>query len=343
MHEAKWSPPKMRIIPDMDSTDRARKPWLLLAALSLMTSAACSVSPQDPKAGTSVDPSMPTIVVTSPVLGSVVSELVSGTANLDVLMPGGADPHDHRPSAREIARIEAADFVVANGMGLEEGFIAPLARAAEHGVVVFYATDHLGEESPEGVSAQHGSDHGSDHDESAHDDSAHDHDDPHFWVDPVAVAHVMDALATELSDELGVDLGSGPASLQRQLMDLDRRTADTLSSIPPDRRVLVTSHLSMGWFARRYDLRIAGALVSSMSSQAAPTAGDIARLKRLIVDEGVPAIFTETGTSSRLADTVARETGVRVIPIATHTLPDDGSYETFISDLASAIAGGLDG
>lgn len=335
-------PPKMRIILDMESKSFLFKARLVLMVLPLVVVAGCSGSAGTPPIAGDLDASLPTVVVTSPVLGSVVEELISGVANLDVLMPGGADPHDHRPSAREISRMEGADLIVANGMGLEEGFIAPLARAGEHGVPVFYATDHLGEDGP--TDATHLADH--DHTDEGHDGKGHDdhgHYDPHFWVDPVAVAHVMDALATELTDDLGIDLGPRSDSLQRRLMDLDRRTADTLSSIPPDRRVLVTSHLSMGWFARRYDLRVAGALVSSMSSQAAPTAADIARLKRVIIDEGVPAIFTETGSSSRLADTVARETGVRVIPIATHALPEDGSYETFISDLASAIAGGLDG
>jgi zinc/manganese transport system substrate-binding protein len=59
-----------------------------------------------------------TIVVTTPMLGALVSELVGDEAEVVVLMPNGADPHDYMPSAREVARLQQADLVVENGLAL---------------------------------------------------------------------------------------------------------------------------------------------------------------------------------------------------------------------------------
>ncbi len=56
----------------------------------------------------------------------------------------------------------------------------------------------------------------------------------------------------------------------------------------------------------------------------------------------MPAIFNEVGTPEGVAKAIAEQTGVPVVEIATHTLPDDGSYFTFMRDMAAAVSRGLD-
>ena len=46
----------------------------------------------------------PRVVVTTPVLGSVVRELVGDAADVTVVMPNGADPHEFQPSAKDVER-----------------------------------------------------------------------------------------------------------------------------------------------------------------------------------------------------------------------------------------------
>src|SRR5262245_4783491 len=79
----------------------------------------------------------PSVVVTTGVLGSLVSELVGDAADVDVLMDGGADPHTWQPSARDSELLLDADVIVANGLGLEEGLSGVLAQAEAEGVPVF--------------------------------------------------------------------------------------------------------------------------------------------------------------------------------------------------------------
>lgn len=312
----------------------------------------------------------PTVVVTFPVLGAVVSELVGGVADVVVVMPDGVDPHEFRPSARDVETITTADLVVANGLGLEEGLADALEQAERAGVPVFEATDAITVrrfDAEEGAAAHAHGTAGEDHGgtdgpgSDAHDGpeegspgqagSGDDHEDgepagegaedPHFWVDPVAMRDVVVALTGTLEAELGLDLAASSSALQAELTELDVRTREALSVIPPERRLLVTGHESMGYFADRYDLELVGALIPATTSQAAPSAAELADLKAQIDALGVPAVFNELGTPPALSQAISDETGVRVIELPTHTLPEDGTYVTFIEVIAGNIVEGL--
>ncbi|MFM8945933.1 MAG: metal ABC transporter substrate-binding protein [Actinomycetota bacterium] len=267
------------------------------------------------------------ILVTHAVLGSVVSELVGDAANVIVLVPNGTDPHEWEPSAKDIERLNDADLVVANGLGLEANLDEVLREAEDAGVPVFRATDH--------IEVRSGDDHEDDHE----DEADHDHaaGDPHFWTDPLAMAMVVDALVTEL-ESIGVDGIDGDA-VEADLTDLDAEVRSLLA--PVTERRLVTGHESLGYFADRYDFELVGAVIPSLSTNADVTAADLSELKRAIVATGVTTVFTELGTPDDVARAIADETGARVVEISTHLIPEEGTYRSFILRLTSTIAGAL--
>jgi zinc/manganese transport system substrate-binding protein len=316
----------------------------LLGSLALLA-AACGSSADDGAArpeGT--DGSQPTVVVTYSVLGAVVSDLMSDVAEVEVLMPNGIDPHDYQPSAQDIEKLGDADLVVANGLDLEESLADAIESAEAEGVPVFEATDHIevrefGE--GEGEGDEHADDEAGEPADEEGDDHEHEGDDPHFWVDPVSMKQVVAALGPEASAALGVDLTEATADLEARLDDLDAQTVETLAVVPADRRLLVTGHESMGYFARQYDFELVGALIPSTTSQSAPSAAELAELREQIEALSVPVIFNEIGTPPALSEAIASETGVEVVELATHNLPDDGSYFTFIDDIAQGVAQGL--
>ena len=63
----------------------------------MMVSSGCSASDEGG--------SLPAVVVTTSILGDVVTNVVNGGAEVQVIMPIGADPHDFEPSARQVAAI----------------------------------------------------------------------------------------------------------------------------------------------------------------------------------------------------------------------------------------------
>jgi zinc/manganese transport system substrate-binding protein len=314
----------------------------ILVVISLATAVACG---SDDVGGSTTGTGTPTIVVTYSVLGAAVTELVGEAAEVSVIMSNGIDPHDYRPSPRDVEAISRADFVVSNGLDLEEGLLDAIGEAGRRGTPVFRATDHIEvRRYGAGVPVRdHDDDHDDGHDADGDLGDAHgdDGDDPHFWVDPLAMDAAMVALAGQLERDLGLDLADRRAALSERLIDLDARTTEALSIIPDDRRVLVTGHESMGYFAARYDFVLVGALIPSLTTQAAPSAGDLHALKDQIEQYDVPAIFNEIGTSPAVARTIADETGAVVIELPSHNLPDDGSYVTFVEEIAARILAGL--
>jgi zinc/manganese transport system substrate-binding protein len=272
-----------------------------------------------------------TIVITYSILGALVNDLVGTEANVVVLIPNGQDPHEWEPSAKDIQTLNKADLIVQNGLGLEGGLEKTLSLAEAQGVKTFVASDHItirkvgqGEGIPNGGP-----------------DQMVGASDPHLWTDPLTMKQVLVALAEQIKTDLGLDASVRAQDLENQLDNLNTEMATQVESLPEANRKLVTGHDSLGYFAQRYGFRLVGAIIPSLTSQAEVSAADLASLKILIQENQVKAIFSELGTPAAISDAIGRETGVKVVELATHILPSDGSYFTFMRNLAQTIVENL--
>lgn len=271
------------------------------------------------------------IVVTYSILGSIVKDLVGNQTTVIVSIPDGLDPHEWEPSAKDIETINKADLVIENGLGLEEGMEKTLDAARNSGVEFFTASDYItvrhvgpGEGIPSGDP-----------------DQVVGAPDPHLWMDPITVKSVVTALVPVLKADLNLDVSAQAQDLENRLDSLNIEVANTVAQIPQVDRKLVTGHESMGYFAQRYDFKLVGVIIPSLSSQAEVSAADLAALKKAIEDNHVKVIFTELGTSSAVAKTIGDETGVKVVELTSHALPGDLSYFTFMRNIASVITNAL--
>ncbi len=275
--------------------------------------------------------SQKTIVVTYSILGSVVKDLVGDLAVVIVSMPDGQDPHEWEPSAKDIETLTKADLIVQNGLGLEGGMEKALEQAKEAGVKFFTASDHI---TVRTVKAGEGL-------PSGDPDQAVGAEDPHLWTDPVSMISIVDALAIQIKADLGIGLADRAKDLDTRLDSLDEELMEVVNALPQSSRQLVTGHESMGYFAQRYNLKLVGAIIPSITTQAEVSASDLAELKKSILENQVKAIFTELGTPSTVSEAIGDETGVKVIELTTHNLPEDGSYFTFMRNLTQTIIEGL--
>lgn len=297
----------------------------LLAAVVVAASATVGLS------ACGGDSDRPDIVVTTNILGDVVTRLVGDTADVSVLMKPNADPHSFGISAKEAGDVEQADLVVANGLGLEEGLESVLDSARERGVDVL----SVGEEI----------------DPLDYTTTESETKDPHFWTDPArmitATEIIEDRLTDDLDDDDAAKIRDAAADYRSQLEDLDREVAEKLGSVPVDRRKLVTNHHVFGYLADRFNYEVIGAIIPGGTTLAAPSAADLRDLSQVIRDSGVPAIFADSSQPQRLADVLASEAGVNVgvVPLFSESFTDPdgeaGNYIDMQRTNAERISGAL--
>jgi zinc/manganese transport system substrate-binding protein len=300
------------------------------------------------------------VVATTEVLGSIVSQLVGDAAEVTVIMPSGANPHSFEPSARDVERILGADVVVSNGLELEEALLTVLESAASDGATWFQAADHIavrdpGSEGDDDHDADGADDHDADHEHDAdgaddheHEDTDqegdHEHDhgaaDPHIWTDPLAMRDVVLALGPVL-EEAGIAVGDRAGELADELVALDAAVSQILAAVDEQDRKLVTGHRSLGYFADRYGFALIGTVIPSLSTSGEPTARELAQLIEDIRANDVSAVFTEVGTPQAVAEAVASDSGVELVALSTSQLPDGGTYQDLIVDIATTVAGAL--
>jgi zinc/manganese transport system substrate-binding protein len=265
-----------------------------LAALITLTIGACSQA----------TPERPLIVVTTNILGDVLTHIVGDEAEVMTLMRPDADPHSFEISAREAAGMQGAELLISNGLGLEEGLQQHIDAAGAAGVPMFAAGDvveTIPYSSADAVGAL----------------------DPHFWTDPAQMITVVQAAAEAITAYVdGVDeqqILRNAEAYAAQLRALDAEMESAFAAIPAENRRLVTNHHVFGYLAERFDFTITGAVVPGGSTLAAPSASDLRELVTAIEDAGVATIFADSSQPDRLMQVLADEASVRVDVVALFT------------------------
>jgi zinc/manganese transport system substrate-binding protein len=359
-------------------------PWMTLVIVSVVAviATACGTAESvddtaDPGQG---GPAV-TIVATTTIWGDVARNVAGDDADVEVLMPIGVDPHDFQASSSQVAALYAADLVVANGLGLEEGLGDILEAAEDDGVNVLEVAplldpiafgthgdddegDHDGDEHEAcdptlGHADDHDDEDGHDedgHDEDGHDEDGHDEDartdhehaaascDPHVWMDPLRVAEgarMIAAALAEIAPE--VDWIARADAYASSLTEEDEMIVAVLSGVDEDDRIMVTNHDAFGYFADRYGFEVVGIVIPGGSTLGDPSSRELAELVETMEAEGVTAIFVETTQPSVLAEAVAAELGgdVDVVELYTGSLGEPGSGADTVIGMLTTNADGI--
>ena len=217
-----------------------------------------------------------TVVATTAIAADIARHVAGPDADVEQLLPGDASPHGYSASARDRADLEDAELVVSWGSDLEEGL--PLDDLDPFELV-------------QGT------------------------DDPHIWMNPRLIADAVPRLADALS-ESDPDHADGYRDRARDyaqhLRELDARIELILEPIPIANRKLVSSHDSLGHFAKRYDFEFVGAPFG-LTPESEPNAQTVADLIDDIKRERVPAVFADETADSALMERIADAAGVEVV------------------------------
>ncbi len=191
--------------------------------------------------------------------------------------------------------------------------------------LAFLGVADSGDEGHEEHGHEEEDDHGHEEDEHGHD---HGPLDPHFWFDPVRVKLAVNEIAAQLAaldpDNAGYYYQNAAAYGDR-LDELHSWIQEQVDVIPPEQRLLVTSHDSLSYLAAAYGFQIVGLVIPSLATHVEPSADHIADLVDVIRDNDVPAVFGETTVSEKLAQAVAREIGAELVQLYSGSLGEPGS------------------
>jgi manganese/iron transport system substrate-binding protein len=262
------------------------------------------------------------VVATTNIVGDVVKQVGGQHIDLTILMGIGVDPHSYVPTPADTAAIHDAHVVFANGVGLETNLEEMLASAGGDAALI-YISQGLEHQPAGGASEENEHEHGDEEEEL----------DPHTWFDVNNVIHWVEKIEQALSrlDPANAEAYRANAkAYTAELEALDTWVAEQVATIPESNRKLVTNHPAFGYFASRYGLEQVGA-VYPISPSSEPSAQDIAALQDAIRAYGVPAIFTESTVNPKLAQQVAKDTGVRLVALYSGSLGEPGSgVESYI-------------
>lgn len=257
---------------------------LTLVLGALILSVACTQGSEDPSG-----PEEPRVAASFYPLYEAAQRVGGNRVEVGNLTPPGVEPHDLELTTAQTDVIIDSDLVVYLGGGFQPSIEETLTRASGKTIDVLEGLELI-EGGPDA-------------------DDGHEVD-PHVWLDP----HQMSGIVTRIEEALisldpqGRDGYTLRAEAYRtEMKGLDEAFRTWLADCKRD--LIVTNHASFGYLAARYGLQ--QETISGLTPESEPDPRRIAELTDLVRRRGVTTIFTETLASPRVAETLAREAGVR--------------------------------
>jgi manganese/zinc/iron transport system substrate-binding protein len=217
------------------------------------------------------------VVCTTTIVADVVQRVGGERVNVQTLMGPGVDPHRYLPTAGDKLKLEQAHLVFFNGLHLE-GKMVDTFEKAKGRFRAFAITRDIdrSELRPAEV------------------DGSGEFD-PHVWFDVRLWMKTVNCVRDELTvlDGAGAEVyARNAAAYLKELDALDKEVREKLSTVPKEKRVLVTSHDAFGYFGRAYGFEVRG--LQGVSTASETGTRDRQELAAFLGKNRIPAVFTET-------------------------------------------------
>ena len=266
-------------------------------------------------------------------LHSLVSYVMDGVGTPDLLVDGSSSPHTFQLKPSHATMLQEADIVFWIGEDLESFLETPLQSIAKnsrhialmdsdeiellkfreknifgsHDEHEEHADEHEGHDDHD-EHEEHADEHGDEHE--GHDDHGHAHGeyDMHFWLDPGIAKTIVKIVARELSEIDPDNSSTYKTNSIKALNEIDQLISDAKSKINKDAKYVVF-HDAYQYFEKRFGVEVIGAL--TVNPEVLPGAKQLAEIREVIEHESVNCLFSEPQFNPRIAETIARDTGVK--------------------------------
>ncbi|WP_083999626.1 metal ABC transporter substrate-binding protein [Actinomadura kijaniata] len=263
-----------------------------------------------------------------------LAEKVGGTdAAVQTLAKPGAEPHDQELTARQVADVGRAKLTL-YVKGVQPAVDEAVAKHAKGDKALDAASVVKTLAPPAEDEHAHEHEHGAEGHEQDHGGAGSD---PHIWLDPNRMATVADALGKRLAvldPAHAAGYQSRAAAVAKQLTDLDGQFKTGLGACK--QKTIVTAHAAFGYLADRYGLKQVS--IAGVDPSSEPSPKRLGELTHEIREAKATTVFTETLVSPKVAETLAREAGVKTAVLD----PVEGIKEGSSDDYLSVMRKNLD-
>ena len=234
------------------------------------------------------------VVATFSILGDLVKNVGGDRVEVSTLVGPNGDVHVYLPTPGDARKLAAAKVVFVNGLGLE-GWLTRLISASGTKASIVIASKGI---KPRKMKDEH--------------DSG-DVSDAHAWQSvanaKIYVANIRDGLiALDPAGKASYDANA--TAYLGKLDELEKQVEAAIAKIPADRRKIITTHDAFGYFSDAYGMTFIAP--EGVSTDAEPSAKELAKIITQIKMQKIPAVFMENITDPRLMEEIARETGATI-------------------------------
>ncbi len=260
-----------------------------------------------------------------------IARTVGGDAvNVTTLTAPGVEPHDLELTPKQVGEIAEAKLVV-----FEKGLQPAVDEAVEQNAkdagfdivpaAKLEATGADFEEHEEGEG--HAEESSSPAKPAAHAEDL----DPHFWLDPVRYAGVVQAVTDKLVETDSANADGYKARAKTLLAEVGTLDTEYKTGLANCKlKTFVTSHQAFAYLAKRYGLTMVG--IAGVTPDAEPSPARIKEVQDIVRTQGVTTIFYEELVSPKVAETIARDVGVQTAVLSPiEGLSDANSKETYLT------------
>ncbi|MGX7173395.1 metal ABC transporter substrate-binding protein [Enterococcus ratti] len=228
-------------------------------------------------------------------------EVVGNEGSVKLLIPAGVEPHDFEPSAKEQAEIADADVFVYNSPDMEF-FVNSLKDSIDTKKTMMI-------EAAKGIKRLESDEKNHSYTKSS---AEHSHEyDPHVWLDPVLAIKEVKTIAAGLGEKYPdqkENFDKNAEAYIKKLERLNQKYTDELENAK--NRTFVTQHTAFAYLAHQYNLNQQA--IAGISPEQEPTPSRLAELKDFINKNNIKVIYFEENASSKVAETLSKETGVKL-------------------------------
>ncbi|NTU72877.1 zinc ABC transporter solute-binding protein [Candidatus Roizmanbacteria bacterium] len=205
------------------------------------------------------------------------------------LTPSGVEPHDFEPTPQDLVKISKSHLFLFNGNGID-GWAEKIAQSLPDKVKSINISREVAKSHS--INPQ----------------------DPHIWLDPVLAKQEVEIITQALihqDPQHKEEYIRNADRLNARLTSLDEKYIEGLKSCKLNE--IIVAHDAFNYLGKRYRLKMQA--ITGISPDEEPSATKLAEIASHVRDNKVPYIFIETLSNPRFSETIAKETGAKVLEL----------------------------